>query len=428
MTTYVNPFTGQTTSPTPSSYSEIFLTYELISPNDGYFVQLQWPINGTGVNAAILSNINDITAINTQNIALPSAQQVSEGQSFVIRNVGAVNITVHSFNNQSTLLTIAPGKAEYIYLTSNATDAGSWTSVTLGAGVSTASAGSLVFADLFGIQALGTLLAQQYPVTTFYSDASLGYYSRAYLNIWGGGVGTFSLLSASNSEIGYGWFCMIRNGGTGILTVLPDGTNTIDGESTLQLQLGESVTIVSDGLNWHTFGIGRSNEFAYTQLSLTVTGGTLVLSSTQAANTIQQYSGTLASNQIIQVPPTVQLYSVTNSTEGSYTLTVTTGGVGYSTVEVAQGVSLILICDGHNIYNAASGGASSTITTLTLGNGSVGIPSLRFVGDTTTGLFLPSSGTLGIAVLGDYRAFFDAFGLTVNGEVTASGGISGGTF
>jgi hypothetical protein len=423
MTTYVNPFTGQTTSPTPSSYSYIVLAYTVPG-----FVQLQWPVNGTSSDGPVLSNINDMASGGTNLVALPSAQQVSVGQSFVIRNVGSTDISVRTFNDGYILFTIAAGEAEYIYLTDNSTDAGDWTSVTLGAGVSEANAGALVYPDLFGVQALGTYLGQQYPVTTYFSDTTLSYSDRARLAIWGGGVGTFNLRSASDSAIGYGWFCMIRNGGTGILTVQPDGTNTIDGEVTLQLQLGESVTIVSDGSNWHTFGIGRSNEFAYTQLSLSVTGGTLVLSSTQAANTIQQYSGTLTSNQIVQVPPTVQLYSVTNSTTGAYTLTVETGAVGGATVEVEQGVSLILISDGTNIYNAASGGASSTITTLTLGNGSAGTPSLRFVGGTTTGLFLPSSGTLGITVLGDYRAFFDAFGLTVNGEITALTGISGGTF
>jgi len=423
MTSYTNPFTGQTISPSASSYSRIDIT----TPD---IVYLQWPINGTE-GAAIASDIIDVNAYNDSTnpavVIMPPSTQVSVGQSILVCNKGYRDVQFLD-DNGSTVSVLKPGEAKYLYTVSNTTTSGAWYEVVLGVGASAISAGALTYPNLYGVQAIGNYLGQQYPVTTYFSDAALSYLDRARLANWSSGVGTFTLPSASSASVGYGWFCIIRNSGTGILTIQPDGTNTIDGESTLQLQLGESVTIVSDGYNWLTFGIGRSNEFAYTQLSLSVTGGTLILSAVQAANTIQQYSGILTSSQIVRVPPTVQLYSVTNSTTGSYTLTVSTGVVGGATVEVTQGTSLILICDGTNIYNAASGGASSTINTLILGPGSVGVPSLQFVGAPTTGLFLPSSGTLGIAVLGAYRAYYDAYGLTVNGTVTALSGISGGTF
>ena len=423
MTSYTNPFTGQTISPSASSYSYIAIT----TPDTVY---LQWPINGTE-GAVIASDIIELDAYDYSNnpayVVLPPATQVSVGQSILACNKGVREILFNDDNGMS-VASLKPGEAKYLYTISNTTTYGAWREVVLGVGASAISAGALTYPNLYGVQAIGTYLGQQYPVTTYFSDAALSYLDRARLANWGSGAGTFTLPPASDASIGYGWFCMIRNSGTGILTVQPDGANTIDGESTLQLQLGESLTIVSDGSNWITFGIGRSNEFAYTQLSLFVTGGTLILSAVQAANTIQQYSGALTSNQIIRVPPTVQLYSVTNSTTGAYTLTVNTGVVGGAAVEVTQGTSLILICDGTNIYNAASGGASSTINTLILGPGSAAVPSLQFGGSPTTGLFLPNSGALGIAILGAYRAYFDAYGLTVNGTVTALSGISGGTF
>ena len=83
--------------------------------------------------------------------------------------------------------------------------------------------------------------------------------------------------------------------------------------------------------------------------------------------------------------------------------------------------SLVLACDGTNVFNAASG-ANNTFTNLILGNGSVGAPSLNFVGDSTTGLYLPTSGTFGIsasgvsvAQLSTTQAYFPT-------------GIQGGTF
>jgi len=186
--------------------------------------------------------------------------------------------------------------------------------------------------------------------------------------------------------------------------------------------------IVSNGITGlTTYAYGRSNRFAYTQLSLSVTGGTLTLSSSQAANTIQEYAGTLTSNQIVVVPSTVQLYTFTNNTIGSYTFTIKTAVVGGATVTISQGTSLVIICDGTNVYNAASG-ASSSVASLTLGNGSLAVPSLKFSGDLNTGLFLPSSGNMGIVAANTLVGDFSTAGLTLPGVLTAVGGVTGGSF
>jgi hypothetical protein len=299
--------------------------------------------------------------------------------------------------------------------------------VVLGAGTSSANASTLAG---YGLYASGTTLNQTYVTATYYGNTTLPTSVRAELIVWGSGVGTLTLPAAATA--GSGWFCMIRNGGSGILTISPSGSNTIDGGSSQQLQLTESLVVVSDGTNWNTFGYGRSNTFAYTQLSLSVTGGTTTLTSAQAANTIQIYSGTLTSNQIVVVPSTVQLYSVTNNTGGAFTFTVKTAVSGGATVTVAQGPSLILICDGTNVYNAASGSTSS-ITSLTVGNGSTAVPSIKFVGDVTTGIYLPSTSTFGFVVNSTQAGYFNTTGFTSNGTITGTTGtfttgIAGGTF
>jgi len=207
---------------------------------------------------------------------------------------------------------------------------------------------------------------------------------------------------------------MIRNNGTGILNIAPVGTDTIDGDVSKQLQLTESFVIVSTGSGWNTFGYGQSIQFAFTQLALNLTGGTTTLTSSQASNVIQEYSGTLTSNQIVILPSTVQLYTITNNTTGSYSLTLKTTAVGAATVNIAQGTSLVVICDGTNVYNAASGSASS-IASLTLGNGSLANPSLKFVGDLTTGIYLPSSGNFAVVAGGVVSGLFTTEGLAGGG-------------
>ena len=420
MTSYVNPFTGQTISPAQSSYTSFQIPYPA-------FATLEWPINGNDTGY-IASDIMDLEAFYGDTIYLPSAEQVSTGQTLLIRNVGASTIYVRDFDQFGLVTTITTGTAQFIYLTNNSSSAGTWTSVVFGAGTSIANAASLVAGNgTLGITAVGTSLGQAYPVSSLFSAYTVDIYDdRARFLNWASGVDTIELPSAVTA--GNNWFCMIRNSGTGILTILPDGTDMIDGAVTLDLQLAESITLVSDGTNWITFGIGRSNQFAYTILSLSVTGGTLILSSTQAANTIQEYAGALTSNQIIQVPNTVQLYTVTNNTSGAYTLTVKTSTGGAAFVVVPQGESLVLICDGTNVYNAASGASSSTVTSLTVGNGTLAVPSIKFFGDLTTGFYLPLSNRLGVIVNNLEVAYFDAGTLQTTGSVNALGGIAGGTF
>jgi hypothetical protein len=415
MTTYTNPFTGQTINPSSVSYEALTIAANTL---------LYWPINGTtGIPTA---NIIEVTASTTGlYLILPPATQVSPGQTVLVRNVGSNPFTVTSYAASgvgATIVSIASGVAQYIYLTNNSTTAGTWTNVVLGAGTAAANASDLAG---YGLTALGITLNQSYGTTNYYSNVTLSSTIRAQLALWSSGVGTLTMPSAAT--VGAGWFCMIRNGGTGILTLAVTGSDTIDGASSQQLQLTESLVIVSNGTNWNTFGYGRSNTFAYTQLSVSVTGGTLTLSSAQAANTIQLYSGTLTSNQIVVVPSTVQLYSITNNTTGSYTFTVKTAVSGGATVTVAQNTSLILVCDGTNVYNAASG-SSSSITSLTVGNGSLAVPSIKFSGDLNSGIYLPNTSQVGFVIGNTQVGYYNASGLTMAGTGTFVGGVAGGTF
>lgn len=410
MTSYINPFTGQTVSPASVSYEALSISSNTV---------LQWPINGnTGTPA---SSIIDVTATSSGTstgwlLELPPATQVSTGQSVLVRNVGSNLFTV-SDSSGNTIASVASGIAEFIFLTDNSTVDGTWASVVFGAGTSSANAGAL---SGYGLTPIGLTLNQAYNITDIYSSASLNDTNRAQFNVWAGGVGTLTLPAAS--VVGNNWFTIIRNNGTGILTLAPSGTDTIDSNLNMQLQLTESVVVVSNGVTgYNTYAYGRSNSFAFTQFAQVVTGGTLTLTAAQGANIIQEYSGALTSNQIVVLPSTVQLYSLQNNTSGSYTLTFKTAAVGGATVAVGQGQTAFVACDGINVYSTNTN-TTNAFSSITLVPGSAAAPPLNFLGNTNTGIYLASTGTIGFTSSGTSQMTIDASGLKV------LSGVVGGSF
>jgi len=405
--TYVNPITGQTINPSQIGYESLSISTD---------TQLDWPINGT-TNTNVVASIIQVTAtVASLKLELPSALQVSTGQSVLIQNVGVNTFTVTDISG-NTIVAIASGVAQYIFLTNNSTNNGTWSTVTFGAGTSSANAAALAG---YGLVALSTTLNQEYAESSVFSSTLLNDTYRAQFLVWAGGVGTFTFPTAST--VGNGWFVMIRNGGSGILTLTPSGTDTIDGNSTQQLQLTESLVIVSNGVNgYNTFAYGRSNTFAYTQLAKTVTGGTDTLTAVEYANVVQEYFGALTSNQIIVLPSTVQIYYLNNQTTGSYSLTFKTSAIGAATVTVPQGQTLTVVCDGTNVYNSSSA-SGGTVTSLTINQGSAAAPSLNFTGNTNTGMYQPATNQVGFALNGS-----NALTLTTSGLFVPAG-IAGGTF
>jgi hypothetical protein len=406
MTNYVNPLTGSTINPSQVGYESL-----TISAN----TTLNWPINGN--NTSVVANIMDITAtVGSLSLILPSAQQVSVGQNIIIRNVGSNSFNVTNAGG-GVIATIASGIADFIYLTDNTNDNGTWTVITFGAGTSSANASTLAG---YGLAALNTNLNQAYNLSTIVSNYTLLPADRASFIVWGGGVGTLTL--PPSASVGNNWFVIVRNGGSGVLTIARQGVDTIDGNTSQQLQLTESLVIVCNGSGYNTFAYGRSNQFAFTTLVKNITGGTVTLTSAEGANVIQEYVGTLTSNCVVVVPSTVQLYSIQNATNGAFSLTFKTAVVGGSTFTLAQGQTVIVVSDGTNVYNANTSTSASSITSLTLANGAASSPTLNFASDTTTGLYLIGSGQLGFSAGGVNRMSLTSTGLLV------PVGIPGGVF
>jgi hypothetical protein len=407
---YNSPFTGNVIQPTDVSYSRITLTADL---------QLTWPINGTTADDAA-ARIMEVSTLSTANeLWMPPANQGSVGQDALIRNVGAVAVTVKDFTGANTIVTVAAGEAQYIYITTNATTAGTWGIIAYGIGSSGADAATLAG---YGLLAIGQTLNQSQPVTTFSSSYVALATDRSSTYVWTGGAGTLTMTLAST--LGDNWFMFVRNNGTGALTVAGSGGNTINGSTSIVLQPADSCIIVCSGSTFYTVGLGRNSQFAFTQLSKVVTSGSYTLTASEASNVIQKYTGALAGNVTIVVPATVQVYYILNETTGGYTVTITTGSG--ATAILTTGSQATLVCDSVNLYNANTVLAGSA--SISLGNGSVGAPSLNFSAETTTGVYRAASGEFNIAVLGVLRSTVSAAGLSIVGTGTFSGGIAGGTY
>lgn len=69
------------------------------------------------------------------------------------------------------------------------------------------------------------------------------------------GTFTFSLTAAST--MGDGWWFALRNNGTGIITIDPNASETIDGATTQIVCPGEAATVWCDGSAWYSIGLDK---------------------------------------------------------------------------------------------------------------------------------------------------------------------------
>lgn len=398
---YISPFTGDVIQPTDVLYLEIQLDANL---------QLFWPINGNEATETPAARIMDVDASGNYELRMPPANQVSVGQDALIRNIGSSTFTVKTYDGNGTIVSIPSGAARYLYLTDNADEYGTWGNFTFGAGTSSADAATLAGA---GLLASGLTLNQSHPVSAITASQVFVDGDRAKTYVWSGGVTTTTLPSAVT--VGSNWFFLIKNAGTGTLTVNCTGVELIDGGASKAFAPNESAFIVSTGTGFITVGYGVSTQFEYGILTKTVTSGTYTLTANEASNTIQIYNGTLSGDVTIIVPPVVNFYVVSNQCNaGGFTLTISTGAVGANTATVPAPGQASLFCDGTNILNANTVQAGGT--TFSLVNGTAASPSLNFGSETNTGIFRPGAGQFGISVLSSLK-------LLVTSE-----GLSGGSF
>lgn len=422
MPTFTSPFTGDVVQPTDVSYES--LTF---STNQ----ELSWPEStipgGTTVVAARI--IDCVANAGGLSIKLPPANQASVGTDILFRNRGAFDFIVEDYDGGADV-TITAGTARYFYLVDNTTTAGVYRNFTYGAGTSSADAASLAGSGLTTM--LGKLETSTDVVEVAVAP-TLDETSRALAYVWTSGSGTFNLPDPATLEPG--WFIMVRNGGTGALTVDPFGASTIDGQSTSTFYPADSAIIVydSDTDNFFTVGLARQSSVVYTSATYdvdNVPGSTLSL--VTFAPTIQTYvafSGTRTTDLDVILPAITQLYVINNATgQPGYNVTFQLDGSVQPPLAFADGVTAILLSDGNNLSILSQG----TTGYFFAADGAAGAPSFSFNSDSSTGLYLNALHDMRVASNGIDIIDIDATNLAavlvdVNGRLNATS-IEGGTF
>lgn len=383
MTTYTNTFGGGTISPAQDSYVSYTLTTNLA---------LVWP-QETQPNSNLAAQIIDIAVGSTGafQINMPPANQVSVGQFVVVSNKSAFQQTVAD-NSGTMISSVAPGAVYFLYITSNTTTAGVWSSFQYGAQASAPNAGALAGA---GLVAIGSQLAQNMTVTTLTSNFVVGVNNRDQMFNWTVASGNITLPLAATATNSF--YIQVRNSGTSVLTILTAGSDTINGASSVAFNPGDSAFVVTDGTSWFTLGLGpilaANFNFIVINVPAVIVGTIVTLAGVQLNQIAYRFTGALVANTIVDLPATKQQYWVDNETSGAFTLTfqvptVVGGGTpAGSTVVVGQGQRVILYSDGTNVLNASTAGVSLPIAINQGGTGAITVgAALINLGGTSQGI------------------------------------------
>jgi hypothetical protein len=356
---YTNTFGGENVNPANLSYvaytisSNIALVWAFEAAPDDLVTADKVDINCQGLNFKV---------------AMPPADRVTVGQDIMFGGIGVYPFIVTD-NGGNTICTVPSGVEWFIYLTDNSTPNGVWRSVQFGA---TSSAGNAAALAGAGLRANGTVLDQNLKTTALTGNYAATAADRATVLENTGGSVTYTFPDATAA--GNGWFVYVINAGTGNLVIDPFGAQTIDGSPTKTLAPTETLIVFSDGSNYHTLGYGRAIANTVTGIAINAAGaGTLVLNSAQVAAQIQDFSGTLTGNRVIQYGTGVGYWFVFNNTTGAFTFTAQAGAADPG-VLVPQGAYSILRSNGTNMevaFSGAVGTVTSVATTTDLIGGTI---------------------------------------------------------
>lgn len=420
--TYTSPFTGTVVTPTDVSYYALSFSTN---------TQLYWPavVNSEQVVAARIIDCVASTAGLT--VSLPDATQGALGTDILFRNLGLNDFVVEDADGGGSF-TVAVGMARYVYLTDNTSIGGVWGNVEFGAGTSFADAAQLQGAGLTTIA--GKLATTQNLVNvTSTPVSSITDASRASTFVWGGGAGTFNLPILSS--LSTGWYIGFRNNGTGTLTLSPVAPTQINNQSTIVANPGDSGFILYDASlsQFITVGLSAPANITFTSATYdvdSIVGNTFSLVS--FAPIIQKYiaqTGVRTQTLTVTLPATTQLYILINDTnESGYNVEFVVSGSLSPPLVVTTGNIATVLCDGQNLFLLTQTSSSQYFAI----NGVAAAPSFSFLNDTTTGMYLPGTGILGLTANAVEMINIDNSNLlqpqvTVNAELTANL-ISGGTF
>ena len=382
---YTSPFTGTVVTPTDVSYLALpFSTSQT----------LYWPstVNGSQPPAARI--IDCVAASDGLTIALPQADQGTLGADILFRNLGAHEFIITNFIGGSSV-TVPVGISKYFYLTNNTSAAGVWQNVTFAAGTSFADAATLAGYGLTTVN--GKLATTQNPVNVTVSP-SITDDSRAATFVWNAGAGSFTLPSIQN--LSAGWYIGFRNNGTGTLTINPTSPDNINGQTSINVNPGDSGFMFLNAAltGFITVGLANPNALTFTAATYDVDSiPTNTFSLVNFAPIIQTYiaqSGTRTQNLAVTLPAITQIYVLANNTNQSgYNITFQNENSTQIPLVLTAGQIVTVLSDGEYLYPLTS----ATTGAFYASDGTAALPAYSFNSDTHTGMYLVSTGILGLS-------------------------------
>jgi hypothetical protein len=209
--------------------------------------------------------------------------------------------------------------------------------------------------------------------------------------------GTFSQTITAASTLGNGWWCYVRNRGTGTITLTPSG-GTVGGTATLAMSIGDVYLLECDGTNFNavlvdkqTFSDDRIYSTSTTSATFTVpanvyairaylfgAGGAGAVASSSGGGggggcsygTIPTLPGTVFTFTISGAVTTLNVGGTTYLTaNGGSAGSGATGGAGGAAGSVGSGLNIF----GSGAYAGGAGG-TSTAANANAGGGASGSP------------------------------------------------------
>lgn len=345
---FTNVFTGSTIYPAEVSLTKLALTGN---------ISLYWPLEAD-VGQPLASRIVQIDSATSSNlvIRLPDAMLASVGETILFNNLSIYSVIVSDYNGTQSV-TVDPATEWQVYLATNTTQAGVWKAYQFGATTSNANA-SLLAGN--GLKANGSELETAFAQTNVNVNTTIVNDDRAKFLNWTGNLGTFTLPVAAT--VGNNWYIGVRNSGLGNLTLDPPGLETINGTSSLQLSPGDSATVITDGINFFTLGLGQNATFAFDYIVVDVSGSTdYVLAGSELNRIAYQFIGTLGADISVIVPQTTQQYWVYDNTTGGFDLSIATA-TQVTPLALQNTTRTITYCDGTDVVPAVTAFIVGTIS------------------------------------------------------------------
>lgn len=191
-------------------------------------------------------------------------------------------------------------------------------------------------------------------------------------------TGTWSLDLDAAATLRDGWYCMVKNNGSGVITLNPNASETIDGAATLDISAGQSCIVYCDGTKLFTVGVLAISQAAADARYARIISGI-------PAGTIIDFAGTAAPSGYLACP---------TAAGGAQLVSRTTYAALFAAIGTAWGVG-----DGSTTFgipwfaaNYAAVQANANVGTNTVG---------AVIAHAHSGGFIPTNGvTTGATVSG----------------------------